>query len=412
MATTVVHGNVNSLGEAYKDQTPSVEIRVPYSRAAGLPYQTGERVSVKLKLGKRWYDGKLHASAGTKFVYFSPTLTREGTETTLGHVLRKFRVGPNERVQLQVRGTRIQVRDKWGNGLHTSASRINRQIGTEPKTLAEIHADSGVRKPARFFPHMKSLRDIGLVRQLDDGRYVEAGTAEVAVTPKKAIIAERIIRAIGQHLGNDLARPFRSGVIRKLTGVEQGSFSPILKGMRDDPGSAPAVRAEFQGVLHMISEGVYRLTARGQDVVRSLSLSAPLQAEGSTGTRYGGGTGFGTPENNKAVEDAARDAVRAVYEADGWDVEVVEHLKLGHDLTCRKEGLQEHVEVKGVSGSEQSFPITGGEVGAAKRDPKWHLCVVTSTLSPERRKVTKYSRDDFLVKFDLKVIQYMAKLSR
>jgi len=411
MAALIVHGIVNSLGDPYKDQTPNLEIRVSLSKAAGLPHEVGKQVPVALKLGKRWYDGKIHATERTKFAYLSPTLTREGKESTLGHVLKSLQVGMNARVQLKVRGKRIQVCDKWGNGLGTSAAQLNHVIDHEPKSLRQICDEAGIHNLRRVHPHMKFLRDGGRIAQLEDGRYV-APTEPSAVPPTDVIIAEKIIQAIAEHIALDLNSQFLAGDIRRLADVPTGSFSPVLKGMRDQPGSAPTVRADLQGVVQMLSRGVYRLTDRGKAHVQSiLAKMRRTDAEGGS-TKKSGGGGFGSAESNALVEAAARKAVWDMYEAKGWQVVSVEHLKCGHDLECQKGNQEEHVEVKGTSGAEQSFPITRGEVRAAKRDQKWHLCVVTSALDTTNQKVMKHDRDDFLARFDLEPLQYMARLAR
>jgi hypothetical protein len=408
MAATVVQGTVNSLGAAYKDETPSVEIRVPLSRAKGLPFQEGARGPVRLKIGTQWYDARLHASAGTTFVYFSPTLSRFDAETTLGHVLTRLHVRVNDRVQLKVYGAKIHVCDKWGNGLKTSAAVINRAIGIEPKPLTQIRSESGMEKSTRFYPHIKSLRDSGLVKRLNDGRYAENDG------PADSTIVQRILGAVAAIVGEDLTAHFRRVDVREHLGLSPAlwskSHSPLFQGMRiDHPGGAPHVAEEYRGVFRRVTYGVYTLTDNGRLIVGQ--LVPPKPAPANTETKTGGG-GFGTPENNAAVEAAARQAVWDMYEADHWTVKTVEKENLGYDLVCRKGEREEHVEVKGTSGVKESFPITANEVRAAREDETWHLCVVTSALSPATREISTYDRDEFLVRFDLKVLQYMAKLAR
>ena len=60
-------------------------------------------------------------------------------------------------------------------------------------------------------------------------------------------------------------------------------------------------------------------------------------------------------EENKKVEEAAIAVVKEKYDLAGWKVRSVERDKCGFDLECHKGETTENVEVKGVSGTEQSF---------------------------------------------------------
>jgi hypothetical protein len=108
------------------------------------------------------------------------------------------------------------------------------------------------------------------------------------------------------------------------------------------------------------------------------------------------GAGFGNPVQNKAVEDAAMEAVTRVYEDEGWAVEDVSQEKLGWDLTCAHPGgAIVKVEVKGVGGIRPSVLLTANEVRAARDEADWVLAVVTRALSigPE---ITEFSREQAL----------------
>lgn len=97
----------------------------------------------------------------------------------------------------------------------------------------------------------------------------------------------------------------------------------------------------------------------------------------------GRGAGFGTPEQNKRVEDAAMRAVAEDLRAQGFDVEDVSARKLGWDLTAiprtTDEGLR-LIEVKGVSGSRPRILLTRREHATAAHDERWELAVVTNAL--------------------------------
>jgi hypothetical protein len=123
----------------------------------------------------------------------------------------------------------------------------------------------------------------------------------------------------------------------------------------------------------------------------------------------GVGAGFGKPEENKEVEEAAIAAVRRQYELDGWSVRSVEREKCGFDLKCSKDTIVQDVEVKGARGTVQSFLITAGEVAQARTNPNFVLVVVTSALSTSPV-LNRYSGCEFCRRFGLSVVQYRAVL--
>lgn len=97
------------------------------------------------------------------------------------------------------------------------------------------------------------------------------------------------------------------------------------------------------------------------------------------------GAGFGSAEQNAAVEDAAMATVIASYEYEGWDVEDVSADKLGWDLaSTHQDGSTAKVEVKGVSGNQPIVLLTANEIRAAREEPDWVLAVVTRALVDSR----------------------------
>ena len=83
-----------------------------------------------------------------------------------------------------------------------------------------------------------------------------------------------------------------------------------------------------------------------------------------------------------AAAMAAEAVVQHHYEAAGWDVTRVAHLKCGWDLTAiRNDGQERHLEVKGVSSSMPSVLLTRNELRAAETDTAWLLAVVTNALT-------------------------------
>ncbi len=81
----------------------------------------------------------------------------------------------------------------------------------------------------------------------------------------------------------------------------------------------------------------------------------------------GGGAGFGTPEQNKRVEEAAIRAAVDRLRAEGWTVKNVCTENRGYDLACSKRARVRHVEVKGAQGTGSQFIITANEVRAWKK---------------------------------------------
>ena len=120
------------------------------------------------------------------------------------------------------------------------------------------------------------------------------------------------------------------------------------------------------------------------------------------------GAGFGKPEQNRLVEQAACKAVRRHFERRGYKVVSREKDNRGYDFDVSRNGEALHIEVKGVSGSLPRFPITANEVACARSDSKFQLAVVIETLSPKQR-VKVFKRKDFLKNFSFKPLAYLAE---
>jgi Domain of unknown function (DUF3883) len=86
----------------------------------------------------------------------------------------------------------------------------------------------------------------------------------------------------------------------------------------------------------------------------------------------------------KRVEQAAIEEVTRLYESERWTVESVELKKIGWDLTCRKGKLEEHVEVKGLSGDSLNFVMTRNEYEKAQNDSQYLIYVITKALSRDK----------------------------
>ena len=123
------------------------------------------------------------------------------------------------------------------------------------------------------------------------------------------------------------------------------------------------------------------------------------------------GAGFGTAEQNRLVEHAARKAVRVHFEEQGYKVVSREKENPGYDLDVSGKGDTFHVEVKGTSGSLMRFPITNNEVECAKEDAKFRLALVTEATTASRQ-VHVFSQKEFLTDFTRTPIAYFAEMNR
>jgi hypothetical protein len=122
----------------------------------------------------------------------------------------------------------------------------------------------------------------------------------------------------------------------------------------------------------------------------------------------GGGGGFGDPEKNRKVEEAAVRKVTKDFQKSGWKVESVEKLRMGFDLLCMKDDLVRKVEVKGVSGDTPSFILTAGELRASD-DENFELHVVLNALS-KTPLVKKWTGKQMKKAFSFTPIQLFAAL--
>ncbi|ADU49601.1 DUF3883 domain-containing protein [Intrasporangium calvum] len=92
------------------------------------------------------------------------------------------------------------------------------------------------------------------------------------------------------------------------------------------------------------------------------------------------GAFFGDPVHNREIEIAAMDVVTERYELEDYFVTDVSDEKLGYDLVASKGAKEQHIEVKGTSGTGVAFLLTRHEYDTARTDPDWILVVVTAAL--------------------------------
>ncbi len=121
--------------------------------------------------------------------------------------------------------------------------------------------------------------------------------------------------------------------------------------------------------------------------------------------------GFGDPATNRRVEIAAVGKVTQWYESEGWSVASVERDNCGYDLLCRRDGREEHVEVKGTQGKTPAFIITANEYRQSQADEMFKLCVVVSALSTSAEMHT-YNGADLNNQFEMQPLAYRAMLRK
>ena len=86
--------------------------------------------------------------------------------------------------------------------------------------------------------------------------------------------------------------------------------------------------------------------------------------------------------------------VASEYVKQGWTPHDVSGLKVGWDITMRRDGEKVHVEVKGVSGSKPVVLLTRNGASTAGSDSLWRLAVVTQALASPT--LTEYERKQVL----------------
>ena len=123
--------------------------------------------------------------------------------------------------------------------------------------------------------------------------------------------------------------------------------------------------------------------------------------------RKAGGAGFGSAAENKKVETKAVEFATRYFKKNNFEVTSVESDKIGYDLLCTKKTKELHVEVKGISGTEEEFIITENEKIASQKDKCFMIALVVNAMKKPSLKL--YTKQQFKEKFSLKVISYMAK---
>lgn len=123
------------------------------------------------------------------------------------------------------------------------------------------------------------------------------------------------------------------------------------------------------------------------------------------------GYGSGDPLDKRLVEKRAIELVSKRYKSNGWVVKSVEKERKGFDLLCRKGRLEEHVEVKGISGFEKDFTLTANEYQYASKESRFRICIVTGALttSPE---IYDFSFTELVSEFQIEPVAYRFRAKR
>ncbi len=120
------------------------------------------------------------------------------------------------------------------------------------------------------------------------------------------------------------------------------------------------------------------------------------------------GAGFGTPTENKLVEQAAIRFVKRHYRTRGWAVHDVSSENRGYDVLCKASGEEIHVEVKGARGEGQQFVITARELKAWSTDKHFVLAFVGNALS-SKPSIAFFPRADTQEEFSISPLAYIAR---
>jgi hypothetical protein len=121
--------------------------------------------------------------------------------------------------------------------------------------------------------------------------------------------------------------------------------------------------------------------------------------------------GFGSPEDRKAVELAAEDAVIAYYSEQRYRYQRTTHIPCGYDFIFTRKESALHVEVKGMAGTTPRFFLTHNEHHAGLMlNPNWRLAMVTSALS-DLPQVTVYDPRQLNETFNIEPYGYIGKFS-
>jgi Domain of unknown function (DUF3883) len=204
---------------------------------------------------------------------------------------------------------------------------------------------------------------------------------------------------------DELDQPQREMILRPIERFPEPVKIHQLKHADPVLRAAAALRSGFPQTLYATTP------AEAAALLVACGAKYRPRARAGASRRPGRGGGYGDPDTNKQVEEAAINLVRRAYEQDGWTVVSVESQNLGYDLRATRKGREEHLEVKGTRGPEPAFILTAGELRRLQADPTVRLCVVTAALSRSPT-LRSWSPAEVRHVFELSPVSYRAKRRR
>jgi Domain of unknown function (DUF3883) len=150
-----------------------------------------------------------------------------------------------------------------------------------------------------------------------------------------------------------------------------------------------------------------KLALNPDRAMRLLTLTKAKVPLETAKSRSDGG-GFGNPEQNFLVEQAAVRFATQKLKNNGYSVKSVEKENRGFDLRCRKARRELHVEVKGNSGLNAAFIVTQNELSCAKSDPDFRLALVNGATGPTPR-MTLFTQKQLLSEFSFTPVSFIAR---
>lgn len=153
---------------------------------------------------------------------------------------------------------------------------------------------------------------------------------------------------------------------------------------------------------------LYSITASdARRLLKAAGSRCPVSGTEDTRRAAGGGGFQRDTEAKRNVEDAAIKCVSTHYRRLGWSVEDVSQENRGYDLLCSRKSDILHVEVKGTSGSDHSFPITAAEKRAWETDRRFVLALVTDAVNSPTPHL--YEGQEAIKRFEFAPVSYMAR---
>jgi hypothetical protein len=208
-----------------------------------------------------------------------------------------------------------------------------------------------------------------------------------------------------KYLTNPLRRRVRAADLRKDANCRTANFlkPAVAQGVLEIPDNQAR---RIYAMLNDVNDGALSVWKDLSRASKSSLLTRPdkLATRDRAQARLQAGQGFGDPESNAEVEQAAIKFVAKDYGRRGWIVESVERTKCGYDLECRRGASWEYVEVKGIRGSACSFLLTAGEFAALRQGPGHLLVAVCRAV--DKPTLHRITADDVEKNFRVDPIAY------